>query len=127
MSLLEWIVPLLIGAVALTALAGRLGVPYPAFLALGGVALALLPRGPDLTLDPELALALFVAPVLLDTAYDASLRDLRAAWAPITLLVLAWAVTRPSCGLPTLCGLSNHGPECCLCSRLASSQPLVLP
>ena len=89
MSLLEWIVPLLIGAVALTALAGRLGVPYPAFLALGGVALALLPRGPDLTLDPELALALFVAPVLLDTAYDASLRDLRAAWAPITLLVLA--------------------------------------
>lgn len=89
MSLLEWIVPLLIVAVALTALAERLGVPYPAFLALGGVALALLPRGPNLTLDPALALALFVAPVLLDAAYDASLRELRAAWAPITLLVLA--------------------------------------
>ena len=89
MTLLEWIVPLLIGAVALTALAGRLGVPYPAFLAIGGVALALLPNGPNLTLDSELALALFVAPVLLDTAYDASLRDLRAAWAPISLLVLA--------------------------------------
>ena len=89
MALLEWIVPLLIGAVALTAVAGRLGAPYPAFLAIGGVALARLPRGPELTLDPDLALALFVAPVLLDTAYDASLRDLRAAWAPITLLVLA--------------------------------------
>ena len=33
MTLLEWIVPLLLGAVALTAMAGRLGVPYPAFLA----------------------------------------------------------------------------------------------
>ena len=89
MLILEWIVPLLIGAVALTTLARRLGVPYPAFLALGGMGLALLPQGPNFTLDPNLALALFVAPVLLDTAYDASLRDIRANWAPITLLVLA--------------------------------------
>ena len=28
-----------------------------------------------LTLDPEMVLALFVAPVLLDAAYDASLRE----------------------------------------------------
>ena len=31
-------------------------------------------------LDPELALTLFVAPVLLDAAFDASPRDLRANW-----------------------------------------------
>jgi CPA1 family monovalent cation:H+ antiporter len=30
-----------------------------------------------------LVLALFVAPVLLDAAYDASLRDLRDNWAPL--------------------------------------------
>ena len=36
---------------------------------------------------PELALALFVAPVLLDAAFDASLRDLRDNWAPVTGLV----------------------------------------
>ena len=34
-------------------------------------------------------LALFVAPVLLDAAYDTSVRDLRANWIPITCLVLA--------------------------------------
>ena len=89
MLILEWIVPLLIGAVALTALAQRLGVPYPAFLALGGAGLAMLPAGPNFTLDPELALALFVAPVLLDTAYDASLRDLKQNWLPIISMVLA--------------------------------------
>ena len=33
-------------------------------------------------------LALFVAPVLLDAAYDASLRDLLDNWAPVTSLVL---------------------------------------
>src|SRR6202008_1605678 len=37
---------------------------------------------------PDLALALFVAPVLLDAAYDASLRDLRDNWAPVTSLVV---------------------------------------
>jgi monovalent cation/hydrogen antiporter len=41
-----------------------------------------------LTVPPELALALFVAPILLDAAYDASLRDLRDNWAPVTGLVI---------------------------------------
>lgn len=89
MLLLEWIVPLLIGAVALTLLAERLGVPFPAFLALGGMALALMPRGPNIVLEPDLALALFVAPVIVDTAYDASLRDMRTNWLSISLLVVA--------------------------------------
>ena len=37
---------------------------------------------------PELALALFVAPVLLDAAFDASPRDLKDNWAPVTGLVV---------------------------------------
>src|SRR6266850_1937402 len=42
----------------------------------------------------NLALALFVAPVLLDAAYDASLRDLRDNWAPVTgLAVFAVVIT----------------------------------
>jgi Na+/H+ antiporter len=85
----EWIILLLLGAAALAALASRFGAPYPTFLALGGVALAFIPASPNWTLDPRLALALFVAPVLLDAAYDTSLRDLRANWRPVTGLVVA--------------------------------------
>ena len=45
-------------------------------------------------MPPELALALFVAPVLLDAAYDTSLRDLKDNWAPVTaLVVVAVALT----------------------------------
>ena len=62
--------------------------PPPVFLALGGALLAFLPGAPSFTLPPELALALFVAPVLLDAAYDASLRDLKDNWAPVTGLVV---------------------------------------
>src|ERR1700679_2960540 len=65
MIILEWVSALLLGAVLWAALARRLGAPSPALLALGGVALAFLPQGPRLSLDPSLALALFVAPVLL--------------------------------------------------------------
>ena len=50
--------------------------------------LAFLPVAPSFTLPPELALALFVAPILLDAAYDASLRDLKDNWVPVTGLVV---------------------------------------
>ena len=87
MTTFEWIIGLLLGAVALSALARRIKVPYPTFLAIGGVLLAFVPSGPSWTLEPDLALALFVAPVLLDAAYDTSLRDLRANWVPVSTLV----------------------------------------
>jgi monovalent cation/hydrogen antiporter len=88
---LEELLGLFIAAVILAAAARRVGAPYPVFLALGGALLASLPIGLSFTLPPELALALFVAPVLLDAAYDASLRDLRDNWMPLTSLV-AFAV-----------------------------------
>jgi CPA1 family monovalent cation:H+ antiporter len=80
--------------VLLATLARRIGAPYPALLAVGGAVLALVPGGPRLVLDPGLALALFVAPVLLDAAYDASLRDLRDNWVPLAgLIVVAVLLT----------------------------------
>jgi len=89
MATFEWIIVLLLGAALLAALARKLGAPYPTFLALGGAALAFVPASPNWTLDPQLALTLFVAPVLLDAAYDTSLRDLRLNWRPIAGLVIA--------------------------------------
>ena len=89
MATFDWIIVLLLGAALLAALARRLGAPYPTFLALGGVLLAFIPTSPNWTLDPQLALTLFVAPVLVDAAYDTSLRDLRANWRPVAGLVVA--------------------------------------
>jgi monovalent cation/hydrogen antiporter len=85
---LEGIIGLLVAAVLLAAAARRVGAPYPVFLAVGGALLAFLPGSPSLTVPPELALAIFVAPVLLDAAYDASPRDLKDNWAPVTSLVV---------------------------------------
>src|SRR5206468_10849864 len=85
---LEALLSMVLAAVVLAALARRAGAPYPVFLALGGALLAFLPGAPSFTVPPELALALFVAPVLLDAAYDTSLRDLRDNWIPVIGLVV---------------------------------------
>src|SRR6202165_158558 len=85
---LEQLLVLFVAAVILAAAARRVGAPYPVFLALGGALLAFFPGTPSFTVPPERALALFVAPVLIDAAYDASLRALRDNWAPVTGLVI---------------------------------------
>src|SRR5215467_3933578 len=85
---LEQILGLFVAGVILAAAARRVGAPYPVFLALGGALLAFVQAAPLFTVPPGFALALFVAPVLLDAAYDASLRDLRDNWAPVTSLVV---------------------------------------
>src|SRR4051795_12824469 len=92
MRVFEVIVAMLLGGAALAAVARRLGAPYPALLALAGAALALVPGLPTVVLEPDLALALFVAPVLVDAAFDASPRDLRANWRPVASLALGAVV-----------------------------------
>jgi len=87
MVLFESILVIMFGAVILAAASRRAGIPYPVVLAIGGTALAFIPNAPRITLDPELVLALFVAPILLDAAFDSSPRDLRRNWLPVSSLV----------------------------------------
>jgi CPA1 family monovalent cation:H+ antiporter len=94
MALFELVIALLFVGAVLSLWADRMGVPYPALLALAGVALALIPGTPQVILDPQLALALFVAPILLDAAFDASPRDLKRNFVAVSsLAVVAVLVT----------------------------------
>jgi CPA1 family monovalent cation:H+ antiporter len=92
MLLFEWTLLLLLVAVVLSAAARRAEIPYPTLLALAGAALGLVPGAPHIALEPDLALALFLAPVLLDASFDTSLRDLGQNRYPVVALVVA-AVT----------------------------------
>jgi monovalent cation/hydrogen antiporter len=92
MALFEITLLLLFVAVVLTGLARKLDVPYPALLALAGAGIAFLPFAPKIQIEPDLALALFVAPVLLDAAFDTSPRDLKRHRVPLVLLALVAVV-----------------------------------
>ncbi|MDB5364650.1 MAG: Na+/H+ antiporter [Rhodospirillales bacterium] len=86
MLLFELTVGLLAFALLLSVVARRLAVPYPSLLVIGGLVLGFIPNAPTIVIDPQLALALFLPPILFDSAYSASWRDLRDNWRPILLL-----------------------------------------
>lgn len=88
MLIFETILLLLLGAVLLSMVASAQGIPYPTLLAIAGVGLALIPGLPTLAVPPDLILAMFVAPILLDAAHDMSWRDLRRNWKPVLSLVI---------------------------------------
>ena len=92
MQVFETILVLLLGAAVVSSFAKRINIPYPVLLAVGGALLACLPNAPRLDFPPDLVLVLFVAPVLMDAAFDTSLRDLRAMWLPVLSLVLVAVV-----------------------------------
>ena len=88
----ELAVVLLIAAAGLRVLAGRLDLPHPVLLVLGGLALAAIPGLPRIGFEPETLFLLFVPPLLYLTAFTTSLRDFRAQFGAIarygTVLVL---------------------------------------
>jgi CPA1 family monovalent cation:H+ antiporter len=57
-------------------------------LAAAGVVLALVPGAPRIDLDPHTVLALFVAPVLVDAAYDFPVGAVRRLWRPLFALAV---------------------------------------
>jgi Na+/H+ antiporter len=72
------IAALFVSAAGLNALANWLEVPYPIPLVLGGLVLGLIPGIPDIRLDPDLVLLVFLPPLLYASAFFADLRSLRA-------------------------------------------------
>lgn len=88
MEAFETVLGLLFAATLLSMVAGKINLPYPTLLACVGAIIAFVPGLPHLDFPPELILALLVAPVLLDAAHDASLRDLKSNWLPLTSLVV---------------------------------------
>jgi monovalent cation/hydrogen antiporter len=76
---------LLVTVAALTALARVLDVPYPILLVVGGSLVGFAPGVPDVELEPDLVLLIFLPPLLFNAAYFSSLRDLRADLRAITL------------------------------------------
>ncbi|MBY5648992.1 sodium:proton antiporter [Rhizobium leguminosarum] len=70
MTFFETLVALLAVAILLLQVTRRMRLPYPGILAAAGVAVAMLPGAPAIPIDPPTALALFIAPVLVDSAYD---------------------------------------------------------
>jgi CPA1 family monovalent cation:H+ antiporter len=83
---------LLVAVPALSVLARIVGIPYPIVLVLGALPLGYIPGIPDVALDPELVLVIFLPPLLYVAAFFANLRDLRDDARPISLLAIGLVI-----------------------------------
>jgi len=83
MTFFETLVALLAVAILLLQITRRMHLPYPGILAAAGVAVAMLPGAPTIPIDPPTALALFIAPVLVDSAYDFPVGSARRMLLPL--------------------------------------------
>lgn len=91
-SFFESLLVLLAAAVLLLQFSRRLKVPYPTMLAAAGVCFALMPGAPKISIEPHTALALFLAPALVDAAFDFPVGDARRLWRPLFALAIVAVV-----------------------------------
>jgi CPA1 family monovalent cation:H+ antiporter len=78
----------LVAVAVLNAVASRLGIPYPIVLVVGGLALGLLPGLPDVELEPDLVLLVFLPPLLYSAAFFSDLRSLRRYARALSLIAV---------------------------------------
>jgi CPA1 family monovalent cation:H+ antiporter len=83
---IELICFLLMIVAVLDIAARKIGLPYPVLLVLSGLALSLIPFLPHVGFNPELALLVFLPPLLYPAALFTSWRDFRRNLRPIAML-----------------------------------------
>jgi Na+/H+ antiporter len=79
------LVGLLVAIVVLSTLARRLSIPYPIVLVLGGLALGFVPGVPNVQLNPDVVLVLFLPPLLYSAAFFGDLHAMKADLRSISL------------------------------------------
>ncbi|QBB69020.1 sodium:proton antiporter [Pseudolysobacter antarcticus] len=94
MALFQSVLMLMLLAILSLQVSRRLRIPYPTMLAVAGLGVAMLPSAPTIAIEPRLVMALFIAPAILDAAYDFPPRAIRRHWLPLfALAVIAVLLT----------------------------------
>ena len=83
----------LVSVAGLNAVASRIGIPYPIVLVLGGLALGLVPGLPQVELDPDMVLLVFLPPLLYSAAFFSDMRALRGYARALSLTSVGLVLT----------------------------------
>jgi Na+:H+ antiporter len=84
----EFLILLLIVTLIVALLSRRLRVPYTLLLVIVGLVVGLLPFLPNVHIDPNLILYVFIPALLFEGAWNAEIDRLKADWLPIVLLAI---------------------------------------
>lgn len=84
----EAVLALVVMAILVAAVAGRLRTPAPSLLVVAGLGIGFLPGVSAVHLSPDLVTLGVLPPLLFSAAEQISLADLRQVWRPVTVLAV---------------------------------------
>lgn len=74
--------------IGLSAIAGKIKIPYPVLLITAGIGLGFIPQLPNVALNPEVVFLIFLPPLLFDAAFNISFKDFTTHISTITTLAI---------------------------------------
>src|ERR671931_618573 len=83
---------LLVAVAGLNALARLLSVPYPIVLVVGGALFGFVPGLPEVKLDPDVVLVVFLPPLLYGASIFANFNDMRSNLRALTLTTIGLVI-----------------------------------
>ncbi len=92
MIVLALVVGLMLATVLMVGLGDRIRLPYPVLMIILSAGAAFIPGFPQVKIEPELILPLFLPPLLFATALKTSWSVFRVRWRSIVLLAIALVV-----------------------------------
>lgn len=92
MEILAVVVGLMLATVLTVGLGDRIRLPYPVLMIILSAGAAFIPGFPQVKIEPELILPLFLPPLLFATALKSSWSVFRVRWRSIVLLAVALVV-----------------------------------
>lgn len=85
-SIVIFIMAIMVG---LSALAGKIKLPYPILLISAGIAIGFIPSLPSVSLNPEVVFLIFLPPLLYDAAFNISFREFKTNFNTISTLSIS--------------------------------------
>src|SRR5215467_12451812 len=76
---------LLVAVAGLSALARLLSIPYPIVLVIGGALFGFIPGMPEVKLNPDVVLVVFLPPLLYSAAFFANMGEIRRMTRPVVM------------------------------------------
>ena len=89
---LEIIITLLALLVGLYSIATRFKLPYPILLVIAGLVISVMPKLPNIELNPNMVFLIFLPPLLYEAAYNISWHNFKRLKRPILLLAVGLVV-----------------------------------
>ena len=92
-SIVIFIMAIMIG---LSAMADKIKIPYPVLLIVAGIAVGFVPVLPDIEINPDVVLLIFMPPLLYDAAFNISFKEFRANINTISTLAITLVFLKAS-------------------------------